>query len=239
MPDNRTPGQRADTAALLAPTAPEIEHSTVETYGAAKIACEHAVGEDAFICRAGLIVGPEDPTGRFSYWPARLARGGEVLAPGAPEDPVQFIDVRDLAQWIVHAAQNGLTGIYDGTGPTRARGELFFECATALGSACSFTWVDRPFLEEQDVRIWSGPRSIPLWLPMPEYAGFTTRDTTPALSAGLTIRPLSQTARDTVDWLRTGNGRVDGLTADEEREVLAAWHAKVEGSCDSQAGARP
>jgi 2'-hydroxyisoflavone reductase len=82
--DNRTPGQRADTASLRPPTAPEIEVGTDETYGAAKVACEQAVGDDAFICRAGLIVGPEDPTGRFTYWPARLARGGEVLAPGTP-----------------------------------------------------------------------------------------------------------------------------------------------------------
>ena len=149
--DNRTPGQRADTAQLRAPTAPEIDYSTEETYGAAKVACEQAVGESAFICRAGLIVGPEDPTGRFTYWPARLARGGEVLVPGTPEDTVQFIDVRDLAQWIVHAAQSGLTGIYDGIGPTRTRGELLAECAAALGSSCTFTWVNRAFLEEHDV----------------------------------------------------------------------------------------
>src|SRR5213083_360295 len=178
--DNRTPGQRADTAPVRTPTAPDIERSTEETYGAAKVACEQAVGDDAFICRAGLIVGPEDPTGRFTYWPVRLARGGEVLAPGAPEDTVQFIDARDLAQWIVHAAQSGLTGVYDGIGPTRTRGELLAECAAALGSSCTFTWVNRAFLEEHDVRRWAGPRSLPLWLPLPEFAGFATRDTMPA-----------------------------------------------------------
>src|SRR5262249_20718024 len=99
--DSRTPGQRADTAPLKARTAPDVERGTEATYGHAKVACEQSVGADAFICRAGLIVGPEDPTGRFTYWPARLARGGEVLAPGAPDDLVQFVDVRDLAQWIV------------------------------------------------------------------------------------------------------------------------------------------
>ena len=124
--DNHTPGQRADTAPLKAPTAAEIEYSSDETYGAAKAACEEAVGESAFICRPGLIVGPEDPTGRFT-WPARIARGGEVLAPGTPEDTVQFIDVRDLAEWIVHAAQIRLNGIYDAIGPTRTRGELLAE----------------------------------------------------------------------------------------------------------------
>jgi nucleoside-diphosphate-sugar epimerase len=223
--DNRTPGQRADTAALRAPTAPEIEYSSEEIYGAAKVACEQAIGENAFICRAGLIVGPEDPTGRFTYWPARLAGGGEVLAPGTPEDAVQFIDARDLAQWIVHAAQSGLTGIYDGIGPTRTRGELLAECAAALGSSCTFTWVNRAFLEAHDVRRWAGPRSLPLWLPLPDFAGFATRDTTPARNAGLNLRALSETARDTLEWLRTSNGPVVGLTTDEEREVLAAWHA--------------
>jgi 2'-hydroxyisoflavone reductase len=96
--DNRTPGQRADTTPLRAPMTPDIERSTEETYGAAKVACEEATGEDAFICRGGLIAGPEDPTGRFTYWPLRLARGGEVLVPGTPYDAVQLIDVRDLAQ---------------------------------------------------------------------------------------------------------------------------------------------
>jgi nucleoside-diphosphate-sugar epimerase len=228
--DNRTPGQRADTAPLRPPTAPEVEESSDETYGAAKAACEQAVGEDALICRAGLIVGPEDPTGRFTYWPARLARGGEVLAPGTPDDAVQFIDVRDLAQWIVHAAETGLTGIYDGIGPSLTRGALLAECAAALGSSCTFTWIDRAFLEQHDVRRWAGPRSLPLWLPLPDYAGFSTRDTTPAREAGLAARAVSETARDTLDWLRASNGPVVGLTADEEKDVLAAWHARGEAS---------
>ena len=224
--DNRTPGQHAGTAALLAPTSADVAFSNEETYGAAKVACEQAIGEDAFICRAGLIVGPEDPTGRFSYWPARLARGGEVLAPGTPGDLAQFIDVRDLAQWIVHAAEIGLTGIYDGTGPTRSRGALLTECAAALDSDCTFTWVDQAFLADQDVKPWSGPRALPLWLPLPDYAGFAARDTTPARQAGLTVRTVSETARDTLDWLRFAKGRVDGLTSDEERQVLRAWHAQ-------------
>jgi 2'-hydroxyisoflavone reductase len=222
--DNRTPGQRADTAPLRAPTAPEIEHSTEEIYGAAKVACEQAVGEGAFICRAGLIVGPEDPTGRFTYWPARIARGGEVLAPGTPEDAVQFIDVRDLAQWIVQAAQARMVGTYDAIGPSLTRAVLLTECAAALNASCAFTWVGRDFLEEHGVRRWAGARSLPLWLPLPEFAGFMTRDTTPARSAGLVMRPIAETARDTFDWMRSADGPVTGLTADEERAVLAAWH---------------
>jgi 2'-hydroxyisoflavone reductase len=222
--DNRTPGQHADTAPLRAPTAPEVEHSTEATYGSAKAACEQALGEGAFICRAGLIAGPEDPTGRFTYWPARLARGGEVLVPGTPDDAVQLIDVRDLAQWIVHAAQTGLTGCLDAIGPPCRRGDFLAQCA--LGSDCTLTWADRAFLESQDVRRWSGPRSLPLWVPLPDLAGFNTRDTSPARDAGLTVRPLAETARDTLRWVRAADGPITGLTADEERTVLAAWHAR-------------
>ena len=224
--DNRTPGQRADTAPLKEPTAPEVEHSTEATYGAAKVACEQATGENAFICRAGLIAGPEDPTGRFTYWPARLARGGEVLVPGAPDDAMQLVDVRDLAQWIVHAAQTGLVGTFDGIGPPLTRADFLAQCADPSGAPCTLTWVDRAFLESHDVRRWSGPRSLPLWVPLPEFAGFATRDTAAAHAAGLTVRPLAETARDTLSWMRTAGGAVTGLTADEESAVLAAWHAR-------------
>ena len=223
--DNRTPGQRADTAPLKAPTAPEIEHCTEATYGAAKVACEQATGENAFICRAGLIAGPEDPTGRFTYWPVRLDRGGEVLVPGAPDDACQLIDVRDLAQWIVLAAQTRRTGIFDGIGPSFTRGQFLAECAAAVGSFCTFTWADRAFLESHDIRRWAGPRSLPLWLPLPDLAGFATRDTSPARDCGLTVRPLSETARDTLAWARASGGTVTGLTADEESAALRAWHA--------------
>jgi 2'-hydroxyisoflavone reductase len=112
------------------------------------------VGEGAFICRAGLIVGPEDPTGRFTYWPARLARGGEVLVSGTPDDAVQLIDVRDLAQWIVHAAQTGLTGTFDGIGPSFTRGQFLAECAEAVRASFACTWVDRAFLESQGIKRW-------------------------------------------------------------------------------------
>ena len=224
--DNRTPGQRADTAPLRAASEPEIEHATDANYGQAKVACEQAVGPDAFICRAGLIVGPEDPTGRFTYWPARLARGGEVLAPGTPDDPVQFVDVRDLAEWIVRCAEMRRVGCYDGVGPPLARAELLTKCARAIGADCTFTWIDDAFLKSQDVRRWAGPRSLPLWLPLPEFAGFMTRDSAPAREAGLTVRSLEETARDTFAWHSGANVPLTGLTADEEAAVLRAWHAR-------------
>src|SRR5262249_32746336 len=224
--DSRTPGQRPETAPRKAPTAPEVEHSTEATYGNAKVTCEKAVGADAFICRAGLIVGPEDPTGRFTYWPARLARGGEVLAPGTPNDLVQFVDVRDLAQWIVRCAEMRRIGCYDGVGSPLPRGEFLTKCANALGADCTFTWVDQDFLKSQDVRRWAGPRSLPLWLPLPEYAGFLTRDSAPARAAGLTARSLEETARDTLAWHANADVPLTGLTAEEETAVLTAWHAR-------------
>lgn len=143
-----------------------------------------------------------------------------MLAPGTPDDAVQFIDVRDLAKWIVHAAQTRLTGYFDGIGPAYTRGQFLAECAEALGSSCTFTWVDRAFLESQDIRRWSGPRSLPLWLPLPEYAGFAARDTSPARDSGLTVRALSETVRDTLTRARTAGGPVTGLTADEEAAAL-------------------
>jgi 2'-hydroxyisoflavone reductase len=99
------------------------------------------------------------------------------------------------------------------------------DCAEAVGSSCTFTWVDRAFLESHDVKRWSGPRSLPLWLPLPEFAGFNTRDTSPAREFGLTLRAISETARDTLLWARTAGGAITGLTADEEKAVLKAWHA--------------
>jgi 2'-hydroxyisoflavone reductase len=224
--DDRTPGQRAGTAPLKTPVGVEVERATWATYGNAKVACEQAVGSDAFICRAGLIVGPEDPTGRFAYWPARLARGGEVLAPGTADELVQFVDVRDLAQWIVRCAETRRIGCYDGVGVPLPRGEFLTKCARAIGADCTFTWADRDFLESQEVQCWDGQRSLPVWQPLPEFAGFFTRDSTPAREAGLTARSLEETARDTLAWHSNADVPLTGLTADEEAAVLKAWHAR-------------
>ena len=224
--DNRTPGQRAATAPLRAQAPAEVERGDGDAYGPAKVACERIVGDAAFICRPGLVVGPEDPTGRFTYWPLRLARGGEVLAPGTPADPVQYIDVRDLAAWIIHAIEMGLTGIYDAVCSPRPMGDFLSECAAGARGGCSFTWVDRAFLEAHDVRRWAGPRSIPLWVPLPELGGFLTRDHTAAYTAGLRVRPVADTARDTLAWARAADAPVTGLTAEEEAALLRAWHMR-------------
>lgn len=217
-------GQMAATAPLLAPTGPAVERSTSKSYGAAKVACEQVFGGDAFICRAGLIVGPEDPTGRFSYWAARIARGGEVLVPERPDDPVQYTDVRDLARWIVRAAQARLVGTFDAVGPSCTRREFLDQCARALGSSCTFTWVDEAFLNRHAIGHSSGPRSLPY--PMPDSVGDNTRDVSATLRAGLTLRPLAETVRDTLLWLSAASGPITGLTIDEERDVLDRWHAE-------------
>ncbi|MCF4125265.1 NAD-dependent epimerase/dehydratase family protein [Methylobacterium sp. SyP6R] len=215
--DTQTRGQRAETAPLLAPA----ENGP---YGPAKVACERAFDETALICRAGLIVGPGDPTGRFAYWIARLARGGEVLAPSAPEDPVQLIDGRDLAAWIVRAAERGLAGPFDAVAPSCTRRTVLDRCADALGATCTYAWVDQAFLDRHGVGRESGPFSLPL--PLPDTIGDASRDVSATLAAGLTPRSLEDTARDTLQWLKAGNGPVTGLTADEEAALLAAWHAE-------------
>ena len=222
--DTATRGQNATTAPLLVPMSPEIEHSTLETYGAAKVASEAIFGRDAFICRPGLIVGPGDPTGRFTYWAARLARGGEMLVPDRPDHPLQYIDVRDLAAWIVRAAEKRLIGRFDALGPTQTRRAFLDDGAATLGTACCFTWVDAAFLERHGVRIGSGPRSLPY--PMPDTIAEGTRDVAASVAAGLVIRPLSNTLRDTLSWLRTSGGHLGGLAASEETAILAAWHAE-------------
>jgi 2'-hydroxyisoflavone reductase len=228
--DHATPGQRADTAPTLPPAPPELDDPTTdaEAYGRCKVAGEQAVldsGVPAFVCRAGLIVGPEDPSDRFTYWPVRLARGGEVLAPGKPNELVQWVDVRDLAAWLVHATEAGLTGIYDGIGVPVPRGDFLAGIAAGIRATPHLTWVDQQFLLDQQVESWMGPRSLPLWLPLPEYAGFQARDTSPALVAGLTCRRLSDTARDTLDWYEaSGTPSLKcGLDAADEAVVLEAW----------------
>jgi 2'-hydroxyisoflavone reductase len=228
--DESVPGGTPETLALRDPILEDAEDDSAESYGAKKVGCEQIVRDGAassLVIRPGLIIGPGDPSGRFTYWPNRLADGGEVLAPGRPEEPVQVIDVRDLAVWIVDAAERRLTGVYDGTGPQMPRAEFLDRVAAGVteGEAPTLTWVPQEFLAAQQVEPWSGPRSVPVWLPLPEYAGLCDHDVTASLAAGLTIRPLEESAGDTLAWVRaTPEAAVTGLTRDEESEVLAAWH---------------
>ncbi len=153
-----------------------------------------------------------------------------MLAPGRRDDPVQFIDVRDLAEWIVDASEHRLDGVFDGIGPATPMSDLLTEAAAGVEAECSFTWVNQTFLIEQGVEPWSGPESVPLWLPRPDYDGMTAHDVRPSLEAGLRIRPLSETTRDTLAWLdTTPDAPVTGISLERERELLDAWHTQVTG----------
>ena len=225
--DDTTPGGPG-TLPLRDPIAEDVDLATdPEAYGPMKVACEQIVRDgaaSAAVVRPGLIVGPGDPTGRFTYWPARLAEGGEVLAPGDPSDMVQVIDVRDLAAWIVTLAEARTEGDFDGVGRPTPIGDLLGACAPDA----DLTWLDQGFLADQGVEPWMGPDSVPLWLPRPDYDGMMHHYVEPALDAGLTLRPVEETSRDTLDWLRDQpDAKVTGIGRDREREVLAAWHARA------------
>jgi nucleoside-diphosphate-sugar epimerase len=229
--DEVTTGQHVGNSPVLAPHAED--DGTVDTYGPRKVACEDAVrdalGERAFICRAGLIAGPGDAVDRFGWWVVRLARGGEILAPGAPDGAAQVIDVRDLADWIVLAAERGLAGTFDGIGPATTLGHLLERVAAGVGVEPRLTWVDQAFLLEHGVNPWMGARSLPMWVPLPQYAGFMSRDGGPSFAVGLATRDLAETARDTLTWEREVAGDHDfaaGLTAAEEDDLLRAWKAR-------------
>ena len=186
----------------------------------------------ALIVRPGLIVGPGDESDRFTYWPVRIEKGGEVLAPGKPTDPVQFIDARDLAEWIIRMAEKGTVGKFNATGPKERLGvgEMLDGIKKATKSNATFTWADANFLSEQKVRPWS---DMPVWIPPrgEDGGGLTSISIQKALSQGLTFRSLADTTRATLEWFhkqpadRQAKMRA-GITADREAAVLAAWHAK-------------
>ncbi len=246
--DSATPNQHVDGAPIHDPAPPEVDDPFADgfvNYGPCKVACERAVidtvgKERAFICRAGLIVGPEDRSDRFTYWPERIARGGEILAPGTPDDLVQWVDVRDLGAWLALAGRDRMAGTFNGIGVPIPRGQFLDAVATGVAAAAlpdtsasadaaapRFTWVPDAFLVEHEVNPWAGPRSLPLWLPLPDYAGFLTHDGIEARDAGLIMRSLADTAKDTLAWARASRAgdesRKAGLTESDETAVLAAW----------------
>jgi 2'-hydroxyisoflavone reductase len=199
---------------------------TAESYGALKALCEDAVrdvlDERALIVRPGLIVGPHDPTGRFTYWPHRVARGGEVLAPGPPERPTQVIDVRDLGDWIVALCEHGASGTFNATHPGVSFAELLDTCASVAATEPEVTWATDEFLLEQGVGEWM---ELPLWLADPAYAAADRVDVSRAVTGGLTFRPLAETVRATLDLAETVDGV--GLAREREAALLEAWHGRV------------
>ncbi len=180
------------------------------------------------IIRPGLIVGPGDPTDRFTYWPVRIARGGEVLAPGTARDPVQVIDVRDLAGFVVGVAQQNATGVFNVTGRSISIGSMLEPMCPLATRPVRLTFVDAEFLDAHGVQPWS---DMPVWCPpRGEMAGVGRVSIERALAAGLTLRPIAETARDTLEWFQSLPADrqatlTAGLSPEREAEVLDAWHA--------------
>jgi nucleoside-diphosphate-sugar epimerase len=246
-PDNSVPN--ADETAPTTPMPDSLDAYTLDRqnfgryYGALKSRSEKEVQDNYpgifTIIRPGLIVGLLDPSDRFTYWPVRVARGGEVLAPGEPNDVTQFIDARDLAEWTIRMAEKGPRdggGIYTATGPRQPlpMGQFLQACKEVSGSDARFTWVPWSFLQEQKIRGW---RDMPIVVPPNgPTAGFDRRNIDRALAKGLTFRPLNVTIKDTLEWNKTrpqeaqdklAAGAIAGISAQREAEVLAAWHAKA------------
>jgi nucleoside-diphosphate-sugar epimerase len=227
--DHSTPGQT-----VTAPTLPPLEDDpdaepSPDRYGSVKVASEIAVRDaledQAFIVRAGLITGPDDPSDRFGYWPARLSQGGQVAVPDTPDQPAQHIDARDLAAWIVDSAEQRLVGTYDAIGPSNPLSSFLGEIAGAVApQGTELVRVPVDVLAAAKISPWSGPRSLPLWLPDTHLA-MMFHDASPALAAGLQVRPVGETARDSLAYeqgLGLDRPRRAGLSAAEEAELLSA-----------------
>jgi 2'-hydroxyisoflavone reductase len=228
--DPYQPDQR-NTAQLAASANPA-------NYGAFKARAEQEVqmqypGINTVI-RPCLIVGPLDRTDRFTYWPARIDKGGEVLAPDKPDDPCQFIDSRDLAEWTIRMAEMRELGTFNAIGPAKPMtiAEMLYGVKAVTTAGAQFTWVPWEFLQQQKIRPW---RDMTVWQPpYGRTAGYQRRDASKAIAKGLTFRPVAVTAKDTLDWhktrpeaeqLATLNGEINGLSMTREAEVLAAWKA--------------
>ncbi|MEO8702215.1 MAG: NAD-dependent epimerase/dehydratase family protein [Kofleriaceae bacterium] len=241
-----------ETAALEVAEDPASEELP-KYYGALKAlseqAAERALPGRVMAIRPGLITGPLDATGRFTHWVTRTAEGGEVLAPGDGTTPVQMIDSRDLAAWIVKSVEARTVGTYNALGPAHrlTMKEMLDACNAVGGNKATFTWVDAAFLDDHKVAPWS---DMPVWIDAKdEWAGFGTMSNARAVKAGLTFRPVGETAKATLDWLadpdtaawiadqpdKSAEGRTidkrdkvrsSGISRDREKAVLAAWHAK-------------
>ncbi len=239
--DNSQPNA-GEATALVKYTGKDVMKETGATlkanpglYGPLKVACE-LEAEKQFpgittIVRPGLIVGPGDPTDRFTYWPVRLARGGEVVAPGDGSDPVQFIDARDLAEWMIRIAETRSIGTFNATGPDYplSTAAMLHGIRATNTAGARLNWIPTDFLSAQKVSQWS---DMPVWIPARgDSTGFAQRDISRALATGLSFRTLATTAIDTLAWFRSlpaeRQATLDaGLTPERENAVLKTWKSK-------------
>jgi len=228
--DSSQPGLE-ESAPLAVMQDESIEEINGETYGPLKALCEaqvqNAYGDRALIFRPGLIVGPNDYTDRFPYWPWRAAQGGNILSPGRPQRPIQFIDARDMAEWVLTMVETQISGIFNVISPPGkwTMKQLLDTCVDVSGSQAHLVWVPDDFLLEHKVGAWM---DMPFWIPEsdPELAGFFAFDATKAQRAGLTYRNLEQTVRDTFDWVQSrpaDHPRRAGIDRDTEQELLEKW----------------
>jgi 2'-hydroxyisoflavone reductase len=215
---------------------PATETIDAATYGPLKVLCERAVtdvyGEHSLIARPGIIVGPHDPTDRFTYWMARIAAGATVLAPGSPDAAMQFLDARDLAAWLVAATERDERGVFNTVGPATPTtwGEVLFACCEAAERNVRVRWIPDEFLLENGVQAW---RDLPLWLPPSEgKQGLFRIDASRAHAAGLSHRSTAAIVRDTMQWWRTReNAELSvGIAPERAAEILAAWDTREAGA---------
>lgn len=214
-----------ESSPVLEPPDPEPEEFALEAYGGLKVGSERAVlevfGGRCAIVRPGLIAGPHDPTDRFTYWPRRLAEGGDVLAPGDPRAAVQLVDPRDLGDWLVRLGEARTAGIFNATGPAAplTLGEALERVAAAVGGDAQLVWTEEQRIVEAGVQPWM---ELPLWAPGDGFAGFMRADVTRAVAAGLSFRPLEQTALDTLAWSLEAGEQRPTLSREREAEILAS-----------------
>jgi 2'-hydroxyisoflavone reductase len=237
--DGAKPGINEDAALApykgadaMAETIEKLRADVGNLYGPLKALSEAEArkqfGERVTIVRPGFIVGPRDDTDRFTYWPRRIAQGGEVLVPGDGQDPVQIIDGRDLGEWVIRLAEAGTTGTYNACGPdyTLTTDAMVHGCHAVTGGPVTFTHVTPEFIEKNEV-------ALPIWVPREgtPYSGYGAVDNARAIAAGLTFRPLATTVADLLAWYRglPAERQAEvraGITREKEAELLKAWHAR-------------
>ena len=226
-----TSDQLAEANAIDASGASAVNYGKM--YGGLKALCEQTAEEvmpnRVLTIRPGLIVGAYNYTDRFTYWVERVARGGEVLAPGRPQRYVQFIDARDLAEWTVRMVERKEMGVYNANGlPGKLTMErLLEECKTVSMSDAFFTWVSEDFLLQEKVAAWS---EVPLWMPeeaAPHMKGLLFIDCSKAMGSGLSLRPLNDTIKEVLTWRETNHANDEleaGIDRDKEQSLLRKWH---------------
>ncbi len=209
-----------------------VEEITAETYGGLKVVCERTLDElipgRVHHVRAGLLVGPDDYTDRFTYWPNRIAEGGRVLAPGNPNQPIQFIDVRDISAWVIKAAEDKVVGPFNATGPAEeslTTSACLTICREVTGTGAELVWLSEEFLLGEEVVPF---RDLPLWVAS-DRVGIMRTDVSGAVALGLKTRPTAETVRDTLAWAsgREGHEMKVGIDRAREKELLDAWQKKV------------